>query len=97
LIIFALGFLINTLTGPCGYVMMMTGAESIFLRYTLVANIASVLGAGIMIGAGMEWAAIAIVLASIGQNIAAAIWSRRNAGVEATILCLWSRPNPPSV
>lgn len=93
LAIFALGFLFNTLTGPCGYVMMMSGAEAAYLRYTIVANLAAVIGAGVAIHFGMSWAAAAIALANMGQNIAAALWSRRHAGVESTILCLWSRPS----
>lgn len=89
LIVFALGFLVNTLTGPCGYVMMMSGAESLYLRYTIVANIIAVIGAGLLIGVGMPWAAAAIALANTGQNLLAARWTRRKAGIESTVACLW--------
>ncbi|MEE3316421.1 MAG: lipopolysaccharide biosynthesis protein [Pseudomonadota bacterium] len=91
LLVFALSFLVNTVTGPCGYMMMMSGAEAKFLRYTLVTNLAGVVGAAVAIGFGMIWAAAAIGLASATQNLLAARWSRRHAGVEATIACLWKK------
>jgi O-antigen/teichoic acid export membrane protein len=92
LIIFGCGFLFNTITGPCGYVMMMTGAEQIYLRYTVLANLAAVIGAGIAIWFGMPWAATAIALASACQNIVASLWVYRNTGINPTILCLWQKP-----
>lgn len=92
LVIFACGSLFNTMTGPGGYMMMMVGREGLFLRYTTVSSIAAVIGAGVGVAYGMTWAAVLIVLAQAGQNLATAIWARRHTGVETTALCLVSTP-----
>lgn len=89
LIVFALSFLINTLSGPCAYVMMMSGAERKYLQYSIATNLVSVVGAGIAAGFGLIWAAVVITLANATLNLLAARWSRRHAGIEATIACLW--------
>jgi O-antigen/teichoic acid export membrane protein len=91
LMIFSIGFLVNTLTGPCGYLMMMAGAEDKFLRYSLLANIAAVLGATVLSFFDLTWVALLMVVANIAQNLLAVRWGRRVLAIETTLACLWKR------
>ena len=97
LAVFAAGFFVNTLGGPCGYVMAMTGAERRYLRWALLAHGAGVVGSGMCAAAGMVWAALAMAVAGIVVNLVCAAWVRRELGLETTVLCLlpaWRRPGP---
>lgn len=83
--IFAFGFLVNNLTGPCGYVMMMTGAERTYLRYALATNSLGVIATGLLAAFGPLWAAGAVCGIILVQNGLAALWCLRVLGIDTTI------------
>lgn len=87
--IFAFGFLVNNATGPCGYLMMMTGAERTYLRFALVTNFVGVVATGLLAAVGAVWAAAAVSCIILAQNGLAAIWCYRARGIDTTVAALW--------
>ncbi|WP_373355998.1 hypothetical protein [Pseudoroseicyclus sp. CXY001] len=97
LVILAAGFTLNSLTGPAGLVMTMGRGERAWLRLTLCAGAAGVIGAALAAPFGPAAAAAAIALAQTGQNLGAAAWVRRERGVETTVLALLRPRAAPAV
>ncbi len=90
LTILAAGFFVNTMTGPCGYVMLMSKGEKTYLKISMTINIASVVLVGIVAFWGMIPSAFLLSIAIVAQNLIVAAWCRKNLNIETTVATLWT-------
>lgn len=87
LLILALGFAINTLSGSTGILMQLTGHERQFLLFSGASNALALIGIFVLVPVyGLVGAAICSAFATCGWNVAAIIWSRRNLGIDPSAL-----------
>lgn len=85
LAIFGLSFMINTLCGPCAYIMMLTGGEATYFKYSIFANILGVLSSGFLARFGLIPAAVALAVFNIAQNLLAVRWCQKRVGLQTSI------------
>lgn len=99
LLILAGSQVVNSACGQTAFVMNMTGNERVLTRQVLWATIVPLGSIPILCPyLGVNYAAFAIALALTLWNLQAALWARRNLGVDSTIFgvreALRDRPAP---
>ena len=96
LIILGAGFLVNTLAGPTGPLLEMSGHEKAYVRFLTWANVVGLIA---MIPAiwffGTLGAAAATAGISASWNIAAWAYCRRVLRVDPSVIALVAAPRPP--
>jgi len=86
LVILAAGFLINTLAGPTGPLLEMSGHERAYFRALLVANTVGFAALPIAIlWLGPNGAALCTAAIAASWNIAAVIYCRRKIGIDPSL------------
>lgn len=89
LLILTAGYVVNTLSGSTGLLMQMTGHERRFLAYSAVSNAVAVVLLFVLVPlAGLAGAAVCVVIATCGWNIAVVIWARREIGIDPSVAVL---------
>lgn len=86
LIILATGFLVNTLAGPTGPLLEMSGHEAAYFRVLFVANLIGLVALPFMIfWFGTVGAALCTAAIAVSWNVAAVIYSRRKIGIDPSV------------
>jgi len=86
LLILAAGFLVNTLAGPTGPLLEMSGRERAYFRVLLVTNIIGFVALPFAIlWLGANGAALCTAAIAASWNIAAVIYCRRKIGIDPSL------------
>lgn len=89
LVILTIGYLINALSGSTGLLMQMTGHERRFLAYSALSNAVALLALFALVPLwGLTGAAICVVIASCGWNLAVVVWARRTLRIDPSVAVL---------
>ncbi|RBP77904.1 O-antigen/teichoic acid export membrane protein [Rhodobacter sp. 140A] len=94
LIVLSLGNILNTLAGPTGYLMLMTGHEKRFVLISSVAQVSGILT--VVIGGalfGLAGAAWGEVVGVAIFNVAIWRWGRKRLGVDSSFFSLARKQN----
>jgi O-antigen/teichoic acid export membrane protein len=84
LILLSLSSLVNAFTGPCGYLLALTGHERTLAKVVGVDAVCSVVLCIALVGwLGMNGAALASMLALMGWNLVIVVIVRRRVGVRS--------------
>ncbi|MEX0426796.1 lipopolysaccharide biosynthesis protein [Nocardioides sp. DS6] len=93
LVILGAGYLVNTLAGPTGALLEMSGKQNAYTAILLVFNAVSVGVMPVAVGSlGAKGAAICIALAAAGWNLVAWVYCRRRIGIDPTVLGVFWPP-----
>ena len=96
LVILAAGFLFNTLAGPTGPLLEMSGKEGFYLKVLVAVNTVGLVSLPVTIHwLGPLGAAINTALIAASWNIAAVVYCRRSLGVDPSLWGLIRRPLNP--
>lgn len=87
MLIIGIGVLFNAMSGPTGFIMISAGAERLNLLYLFISNAVGLI-AVVVLGTlyGLEGAALGYAIGLIGWNVMVWLWSRRELGIDPTIL-----------
>lgn len=93
LTILAMGTLVNALCGPTGFIMLMTGNEK---KFVMIYSMSQLVGLSLIAATSFYWGILGAAFASTATvviwNIIVAQWSRKNLGVDPTVMAFFYIP-----